>query len=114
MEFQSPLIPGRLLQRYKRFLADIELDSGETVTAHCANPGAMLGLNMPGLKVWVEPNDDPKKKLKYGWRLIELEDNWDFAWARIAAFIARLFDVSAAVIEKRLDKDDVKEKFRHS
>jgi sugar fermentation stimulation protein A len=76
MEFQSPLIPGRLIRRYKRFLADIELDSGETVTAHCANPGAMLGLNMPGLKVWVEPNDDPKKKLKYGWRLIELEDDW--------------------------------------
>ncbi len=76
MEFQTPLIPGRLLRRYKRFLADIELDSGETVTAHCANPGAMLGLNMPGLKVWVEPNDDPKKKLKYGWRLIELEDDW--------------------------------------
>jgi sugar fermentation stimulation protein A len=71
MEFAAPLIPGRLLRRYKRFLADIELVSGEVVTAHCANPGAMLGLNMPGLKVWVEPNDDPKKKLKYGWRLVE-------------------------------------------
>jgi len=76
MEFAAPLIPGRLLRRYKRFLADIELASGEIVTAHCANPGAMLGLNMPGLKVWVEPNDDPKKKLKYGWRLIELENDW--------------------------------------
>jgi sugar fermentation stimulation protein A len=76
MEFAAPLIPGRLVRRYKRFLADIELDSGETVTAHCANPGAMLGLNMPGLRVWVEPNDDPKKKLNYGWRLIELESDW--------------------------------------
>ena len=79
MEFAAPLVPGRLLRRYKRFLADIELASGEIVTAHCANPGAMLGLNMPGLKVWVEPNDDPKKKLKYGWRLIEFGDaggNW--------------------------------------
>jgi sugar fermentation stimulation protein A len=76
MEFATPLIPGRLVRRYKRFLADIELDSGETVTAHCANPGAMLGLNMPGLRVWVEPNDDPKKKLNYGWRLIELESDW--------------------------------------
>ncbi len=57
----------------------IELDDGREVTAHCANPGAMLGLNMPGLKVWVEPNDDPKKKLKYGWRLVEFGDaggNW--------------------------------------
>jgi len=76
MKFITPLIPGRLVRRYKRFLADIELDSGKTVTAHCANPGAMLGLNMPGLKVWVEPNDDPKKKLNYGWRLIELESDW--------------------------------------
>ncbi len=76
MEFAAPLVPGRLLRRYKRFLADIELVSGETVTAHCANPGAMLGLNMPGLKVWVEPNDDPKKKLGYGWRLIEFGDHW--------------------------------------
>ncbi len=76
MEFAAPLVPGRLLRRYKRFLADIELVSGETVTAHCANPGAMLGLNMPGLKVWVEPNDDPKKKLRYGWRLIEFGDHW--------------------------------------
>ena len=76
MEFAAPLVPGRLLRRYKRFLADIELVSGETVTAHCANPGAMLGLNMPGLKVWVEPNDDPKKKLGYGWRLIEFGAHW--------------------------------------
>ena len=76
MDFAAPLVPGRLLRRYKRFLADIELASGETVTAHCANPGAMLGLNMPGLKVWVEPNDDPKKKLRYGWRLIEFENHW--------------------------------------
>ena len=76
MDFAAPLVPGRLIRRYKRFLADIELASGEVVTAHCANPGAMLGLNMPGLKVWVEPNDDPKKKLKYGWRLIEFENHW--------------------------------------
>ena len=76
MDFAAPLVPGRLIRRYKRFLADIELASGEVVTAHCANPGAMLGLNMPGLKVWVEPNDDPKKKLRYGWRLIEFENHW--------------------------------------
>jgi sugar fermentation stimulation protein A len=77
MKFSKPLVPGRLIRRYKRFLADIELDSGGTVTAHCANPGAMLGLNMPGLKVWVEPNDDPKRKLNFGWRLVELEGTGD-------------------------------------
>lgn len=71
MRFQTPLIPGRLIQRYKRFLADVELSDGQIVTAHCPNPGGMLGLKDPGLKVWLEPNDDPKKKLKYGWRLAE-------------------------------------------
>lgn len=72
MRFQTPLIPGRLIRRYKRFLADVELDNGTVVTAHCANPGAMLGLKDEGLRIWLEPNDDPKRKLKYGWRLAEL------------------------------------------
>lgn len=72
MRFQTPLVPGRLIRRYKRFLADVLLDTGETVTAHCANPGAMLGLRDPGLRVWLEPNDDPRRKLRYGWRLAEL------------------------------------------
>ena len=73
MQFQTPLVPARLICRYKRFLADIELQDGQTVTAHCANPGSMMGLADEGSKIWVEPNDDPKKKLKFGWRLIEHE-----------------------------------------
>ncbi|MEV8467339.1 DNA/RNA nuclease SfsA [Fluviibacterium sp. DFM31] len=72
MRFQTPLVPGRLIRRYKRFLADVELDSGDVITAHCANPGAMLGLKDEGLRVWLEPNDDPRRKLNYGWRLAEL------------------------------------------
>ena len=72
MEFERPLIPGRLLRRYKRFLADVELEGGREVTAHCANPGAMLGLAEPGTRIWLEPNDNPKRKLKYAWRLVEL------------------------------------------
>ncbi|MCH2094187.1 MAG: DNA/RNA nuclease SfsA [Rhodobacteraceae bacterium] len=71
MQFQTPLIPATLIRRYKRFLADCRLDDGREVTAHCANPGSMLGLADPGLRIWLEPNDDPKKKLKYGWRLVE-------------------------------------------
>ena len=71
MRFQTPLVPATLLRRYKRFLADIRLADGQEVTAHCANPGSMMGLAEPGMRVWVEPNDDPKKKLKYGWRLVE-------------------------------------------
>ncbi len=74
MQFATPLIPGRLIKRYKRFLADVLLDDGQTVVVHCANPGSMLGLATPGIKVWLEPNDDPKKKLKYGWRLIDHEN----------------------------------------
>ncbi len=72
MRFQTPLIPATLLRRYNRFLADIRLEAGEVVKAHCPNPGSMLGLKDPGTRIWVEPNDDPKKKLNYGWRLSEL------------------------------------------
>lgn len=74
MRFQTPLVPGRLQQRYKRFLADVTLDDGREVVAHCPNPGSMMGLKAPGLRVWLEPNDDPKKKLKYAWRVAELAD----------------------------------------
>jgi len=74
MRFQTPLVPAVLLRRYKRFLADVRLEDGREVTAHCANPGSMMGLKDEGIKVWLEPNDDPKKKLKYGWRLVEHEN----------------------------------------
>lgn len=73
MEFQTPLQPAILLRRYKRFLADIRLEDGREVTAHCPNPGIMMGLTTPGSRVWVEPNDDPRKKLKFGWRLLEVD-----------------------------------------
>ena len=70
MRFPTPLVPARLIRRYKRFLADCTLEDGREVTAHCANPGSMIGLAEPGCKIWLEPNDDPKKKLKFGWRLV--------------------------------------------
>ncbi|SFK11999.1 DNA/RNA nuclease SfsA [Celeribacter neptunius] len=73
MRFQTELIPATLLRRYKRFLADIRLEDGCEVTAHCPNPGSMMGLADEGLRVWVEPNDDPKKKLKYGLRIVEAD-----------------------------------------
>lgn len=71
MRFQTELLPATLVRRYKRFLADCTLADGAQVTAHCANPGSMMGLADPGTRIWLEPNDDPKKKLKYGWRLVE-------------------------------------------
>lgn len=74
MRFQTDLIPARLIRRYKRFLADARLEDGREITAHCANPGSMMGLAEEGMKIWLEPNDDPKKKLKFGWRLVDHEN----------------------------------------
>lgn len=71
MRFQTPLVPATLIRRYKRFLADVRLDNGQEAVAHCPNPGGMLGLAEPGMRIWLEPNDDPQKKLKFGWRLVE-------------------------------------------
>ncbi len=69
-----PLIPGTLIQRYKRFLADIKLDSGETITAHCANTGPMTGVSTPGSRVMVSKSDNPKRKLAYTWETIQVND----------------------------------------
>jgi sugar fermentation stimulation protein A len=79
MLFQTQLVPARLIRRYKRFLADCRLEAStpegrREVTAHCANPGSMMGLAIEGSRIWLEPNDDPKKKLKYGWRLVDHEN----------------------------------------
>ena len=60
---QTTMVPATLVKRYKRFLADVDF-GGHIETVHCPNPGAMLGLKEPGLTVWVEPNEEPKKKLK--------------------------------------------------
>ena len=77
MRFQTELVPATLIRRYKRFLADCRLADGREIVAHCANPGSMMGLAEPGMRIWLEPNDDPRKKLKFGWRLVE-HDNGHF------------------------------------
>lgn len=73
MRFPVPLVPGRLVRRYKRFLADCRLDSGEEVTAHVANSGSMLGLATPGARVYLARSDDPKRKLAWSWQLVEAD-----------------------------------------
>lgn len=74
MDFLTDLTLGVLVRRYKRFLADVTLENGETVIAHCANPGAMTGLKTPGSKVWLSPNQNPKAKLDWRWELLQVDD----------------------------------------
>ncbi len=74
MKFPAPLIPGTLIKRYKRFLADVELSGGEIVTAHCPNTGSMLSVSAPGSAVWLSPARTPGRKLAYTWELIQVGD----------------------------------------
>lgn len=69
------LYPGILVKRYKRFFADIELASGEVITAHCPNTGPMTGVSTIGSRVMVSYSDNPKRKLPYTWEMIEVNDN---------------------------------------
>jgi len=73
MNFDSPLIRGKLVKRYKRFLADIILEDGSEITAHCANTGAMTGCMPEGANVWLSISDNPKRKYPHSWQLIELK-----------------------------------------
>ena len=75
MKFSTPLRKGTLVKRYKRFMADIVLETGEKITAHCANSGSMMGVKHEGAEVWVSPSKNPKRKLKYTWELIKVGES---------------------------------------
>jgi len=73
MRFPAPLIRGRLVKRYKRFLADVTLDSGESVTATCPNTGSLLGLMEAGAIVWLSLSDSPQRKYRHTWEMVEAD-----------------------------------------
>ncbi|MGF7138421.1 DNA/RNA nuclease SfsA [Roseimarinus sediminis] len=76
MEFKSDLIHGKLIRRYKRFLADIELDDGTRVVAHCTNSGSMKSCIEEGAEVYLSPAADPKRKTRYTWEMIKINAKW--------------------------------------
>lgn len=72
MKYSQELLRGTLIRRYKRFLADIVLDDGRWITAHCANTGSMLGCRASGLTVWVSPAERPGRRLAWTWEIVEV------------------------------------------
>jgi len=76
MIFTDKLVHGRLIKRYKRFLADIELDNGEIITAHCTNSGSMKSCLENNAEVYVSPANDSKRKTKFTWEMIKINGNW--------------------------------------
>ena len=93
------LYPGTLLKRYKRFMADIELDTGEVITAHCPNTGPMTGICQVGGRVMVSQSDNPKRKLPYTWELAAVNDT-EPTW--VGANTALPNRVIKSVLEARL------------
>jgi len=76
MRFKSRLIRGTLIQRYKRFLADVRLENDQIVTAHCTNTGSMLGCKEPGSAVYISRSENLGRKLPYTWELIKADGGW--------------------------------------
>jgi len=76
MKFKTPLVQGKLIRRYKRFLADVELENGEIVIAHCTNSGSMKTCIELGAPVYLTPVNDPKRKTKFTWEMIFINNDW--------------------------------------
>lgn len=101
MRFNQTLIEGRLIRRYKRFLADIELSNGQLITAHCPNSGSMKTCNQPGWKVLLSDSNNPKRKLRYSWEMVHNER----CWIGINTHLANKI-VAEAIRQKRIPELD--------
>ncbi len=91
MRFNTPLIHGKLIKRYKRFLADVLLYNGETVVAHCTNSGTMLSCLETGADVYLTPVNNPKRKTRFTWEMIRINQNWvgvNTGWPNVLAYEA--------------------------
>ena len=106
MEFTKSLIKGKLIKRYKRFFTDVKLDK-EIVTAHCPNTGSMKGLLDEGNDVYVLPNNDPKRKLKYGLEIIKTRKNLVGVNTHMANRIAQ-HALENNLIKELRDNDSIK------
>ena len=76
MKFETPLVRGRLIKRYKRFLTDVELEDGSIVVAHCTNSGSMKSCIEEGAPVYLSPAQDPKRKTRFTWEMILINGKW--------------------------------------
>lgn len=91
MHFKTPLVKGKLIKRYKRFLADVELENGDIVVAHCTNSGSMKSCIEEGADVYLSPAADPNRKTKFTWEMIKIGGSWvgvNTAWPNLLAFEA--------------------------
>ena len=104
MEFSSSLIEGRLIKRYKRFLADVALPDGTVVCAHCPNSGTMKTCAPQDARVWISPSTNPKRKLKFTWELVEVE-------GRMVCVNTHLAN---SVVEEGIQKNKIRELQGHS
>lgn len=102
MKYADKLIQGRLIRRYKRFLADVELADGRRITAHTANTGAMLGCCEPGSRVWLSMSNNPKRKYAYTWELVEADTGEAKTLVGINTMMANAL-VAEAITSGRID-----------
>lgn len=96
MEYPVKLIPGILIRRYKRFLADVQLINGDTIVAHCTNTGSMKGCIEKGAPVYLSPANSTTRKTQYTWELIQIDSHWIGVNTQYANVLA------ANILEKKM------------